>query len=96
MNKSQLEAALAEYVSALSNSAGTTSRSEDRATYQNHLASAAVMFVAIHQEDMVRLKELVDAELRSFGWSYLSGEEGSAAEAAWTRFVGIVRSALAV
>jgi len=96
VNRASLETALAEYVSALSKSEGTTSRSEDRVTYQRHLASAAVMFAAIHQGDVLRLKEIVDGETRAFGWGYLSGDEGSAAEAAWTRFVGVVRSALAV
>ena len=67
MHKSQLEAALAEYVSTLIKSTGTTSRAQDRATYQSHLASAAVMFLAIYQDDMIRLKEIVDAEVRSFG-----------------------------
>jgi len=62
VNRASLETALAEYVSALSKSEGTTSRSEDRVTYQRHLASAAVMFAAIHQGDVLRLKEIVDGE----------------------------------
>jgi hypothetical protein len=89
-----LEAALAEYIATLSKSTRNTSRTEDRATYQRHLASAALMFVAIHQDDAARLKELIDGASHDFGWGYLSGEEGSAAEGAWVRFADFVRSAL--
>lgn len=96
MDTPNLETALAEYIAVLSKSAGDTSRTEDRVTYERHLASAALMFVAIHGDDATRLKEIVDGETRNFGWGYLSGEEGAAAEAAWVRFGGIVRSAFAV
>ena len=96
MNLANLETALADYVFALSKSTDTTSRTEDRATYERHLVSVEVMLAAIHQGDVLRLKQIVDDETRAFGWGYLSGDEGSVAEAAWTRFVGIVRSAVAV
>ena len=51
--------------------------------------------VAIREDDPHRLKELVEGESRDFGWGYLSGGEGSAAEAAWARFMDVVRRVLA-
>jgi len=92
MRTGDLEDALADYIAILDRCATATTRTEDRSVYQGHLAAAAMMFVAIRQNDSESLQRLVDSERRGFGWGYLSGDEGAAAETAWTRFVDAVRS----
>jgi hypothetical protein len=86
MSPSTIEAALAGYISALARSAETTERAEERPRYQRHLASAALMFAAIHAGDAGRLRDIVDNETRAFGWDSLSGDSGRRAEEAWERF----------
>jgi trehalose-6-phosphate synthase len=85
------EKALADYASVLEQSAIETHRAEDRIRYQQHLAAAAQMFVAIVKEkSIIKLKELVAAERRSYGWDYLSEPAGEAAEKAFHIFATMV------
>ena len=90
----QLKNALADYISALEASAEETHRSEDRNRYQQHLAAAALMYAAMEKHrSMDKLRELVASERRSYGWDYLDGPEGKAAEAAFDAFARLVESA---
>ena len=77
---------LAEYVSVLSASLEKTKHAQDRSAYQGHLAAAASIFQALRQSNFQRARQQVASEERNFGWSFLSGEEGSAAETAFVRF----------
>ena len=87
------EKELAEYASVLEQSAKETHRAEDRTRYQQHLASAALMFVAIVKDESIsKLKELVATERRSYGWDFLSEPAGEAAEKAFHTFATIVES----
>ncbi len=87
----RFRAALAEYISVLDRSSRETNRAEDRPRYQQHLASAALMFCAIEKHSSVeKLKELVAAERRSYGWDFLDGPAGKAAEAAFDSFAQLV------
>ena len=95
MSAPAVEDALAEYIAALSGSAGRTTRSEDRPKYERHLAATALMFSALHRGDLEGFKMLLATERRAFGWDFLSGEEGSAAEAAWTHFVDFAQAEIA-
>ena len=83
---SELLQALAAYVSVLAASADATVRAEDRAAYARHLAAAARMFAALHAGDSATFSELVETERRAFGWGYLSGSAGAAADAAFAAF----------
>ncbi len=86
--------ALADYIAVLESSSASTSRAEDRSRYQQHLASAALMFVALEkQRSIEKLKELVATETRSFGWDFLDGPEGDAAESAFVAFARAIESA---
>jgi hypothetical protein len=86
-----LEAALATYVDVLCRSAERTNRAEDRPRYQSHLAEAARMFKAIkHDRSLAGLQAIVRRERHSFGWSFLSGQEGDQAEAAFNAFATLV------
>ena len=77
---------LAVYVTALECGAATTPDAQERPLYAHRLAAVARMFAAIHRSDSAELKRLVDQEERAIGWGYLVGENGAAAEAAFTTF----------
>ena len=90
----QYKSALAEYIAVLDSSSAKTHRAEDRGRYQQHLAAAALMYAALEKHQSVtKLKELVASERRSYGWDYLDGTEGNAAEAAFNAFAKLVESA---
>jgi hypothetical protein len=82
---------LADYITALERGASTTSRAEERPEYQRRLAATAAMFVALHQGDRARLRELIEQEEHGTGWGYLLGDAGAQAEAAFATFVTSAR-----
>ena len=87
----ELETALAEYISVLESSAVNTHRAEDRSRYQQHLADAALMYAALKKHrSLEKLKELVASERHGYGWGYLDGPEGDAAEKAFDVFAKLV------
>ena len=89
----EIIAKLAEYVAALASSAEKTNHANDRVTYTQRLAIAAVMFAEFHRTgSMEKLRERVQDERRSYGWSYLSGPEGEEAEKAFGQFANFVES----
>lgn len=91
----QLLADLARYIGQLEQSNSKTTRAEDRRSYADHLAAAAIMFASIQsQSDSAKFAAVLDAETRSFGWDYLDGEPGELAEAAFSRFKERALSAL--
>lgn len=77
---------LAEYVNVLSTSMEKTRRAEDRSAYLRHLAAAALIFQRLQQSNLPEAREQVLAEQQAYGRSFLDGEEGKTAEAAFTRF----------
>jgi len=94
MSTEEFRAALAKYVSILEESARTTHRAEDRSIYEKHLANSAKMFLAIESEDPLgSLKRLVSDERRFYGWGYLSGAAGEAAESAFNEFAEFIAKA---
>ena len=91
--KKKIEDALAHYIGVLSDSLRQTSRANDRHVYMAHLAEAAIMFASVHRgEPLSMLKERVAAEVRSYGWGYLEGAEGDAAEGAFRELAALVES----
>jgi hypothetical protein len=89
----QIKSALAEYISSLEASAAKTHRAEDRSRYQHHLAAAALMYAALEKHRSIeKLRELVASERRSYGWDYLDGPEGKAAEVAFDEFAKLVET----
>jgi hypothetical protein len=82
--------ALAHYVEVLSRSAHATTRAEDRSTYTGHLAAAAEIFACLHSGRLSEAKEIVSDQRRTYGWGYLSGDEGAAATPAFDRFASMV------
>ena len=94
MHTDELKSALADYIALLETTAVGTRRAEDRGRYEQHLASAALMFVAIEKHRSIdKLKNVVASERRSYGQDYLSGPEGKAAESAFDAFAKLVETA---
>ena len=93
MNTTALQDALAEYADVLAKSADSTTHASDRNLYQRHLAEAARIFADLRAGDLAAVRERVAGERRGFGWSYLAGPEGEAAERAWQAFATLVESA---
>ncbi len=94
MKTDELKSVLADYIASLETSAARTRRGEDRVRYEQHLASAALLFAAIEKQRSIdKIKEVVASERRSYGWDYLSGPEGKAAESAFDAFAKLVETA---
>ena len=90
----RLEEALATYVGVLKSSADRTTMANDRHTYEQHLAAAARMLAALHEDlSLVALREQVASERHAYGWGYLSGDAGTSAEKAFDEFAKIVEAA---
>jgi hypothetical protein len=89
-NREQLLEELSQYVAVLMKSAEETQRSEDRQKYTAHLASAAVIFHHLQIESWTSLQQKLANEKRSFGWDYLDGIAGVAAESAFEIFAARV------
>jgi len=85
--KADLLNSVAQYVETLSKSRERTKRAEDRSAYTSHLAAAALIFQFIVQSDLASVRELLLAEQQAYGRSFLDGEAGQAAEAAFARLV---------
>ena len=94
MKTDELKSALAEYIDVLEKSASRTHRAEDRSRYQQHLASAVLMFAALEKHRSIeKLKKVLASERRSYGWDYLDGPEGEAAESAFHALAKLVQRA---
>ena len=78
---------LAEYVGVLSKSLERTKRAEDRSAYTSHLAGTALVFQCVVQSDLSKARERLLDEQQAYGRSFLDGEAGQAAEAAFARLV---------
>ncbi len=75
---------LAKYILVLRDSLEQTHCANDRPIYTKHLAAAAVMLAEYcESQDVARLQESIGTERRAYGWGYLSGTEGKAAESAF-------------
>jgi len=85
--KANLLNELAEYVCVLSNSLEGTKRAEDRSACTSHLAEAAVIFQYLMQSDFSMARERVMAEQQAYGRSFLDGETGQVAEAAFAKLL---------
>jgi len=87
----EIEKALAEYIIVLRDSFANCHRAEDRPLYEKYLAEAAIMLAEVHLGgSLTKLKERVASERHSYGWGYLSYEEGEAAESAFHKFATLV------
>lgn len=81
----EITSLLAEYILALHRGLEATHQTEERPQYTRHLAEAALIFAYLHHDDLESAKRIVAGEIRSFGWSFLTGETGDqAVNSFWT------------
>jgi hypothetical protein len=84
--------AVAAYIGVLAASADATDRAEDRSQYEARLASAARLVALLAaQPSSSTIEAWVESEQRAYGWGYLSGEPGEAAERAFARLSEFLR-----
>jgi hypothetical protein len=62
------------------------------ATKRGILLEGQKIFACLHSGRLSEAKEIVSEQRRSYGWGFLSGDEGSAASTAFDRFASIVES----
>lgn len=87
-----IEREIARYIRVLAESKDRTPRAEDRGLYEKHLAAAAVFLAEFLESGSVAgVLSALQAEERAFGWSFLDGESGREAEAAFGRLLNVVR-----
>jgi hypothetical protein len=95
MWRSEILRALAEYASVITDCLEHCTRDDDRQSYVNALAFAGALLGKINDEEPYRvLAELVEAEDKNFGWTYLSAEDAKVAEEAWAVFRRSFQTAL--
>lgn len=87
--------ALREYIDALSVSAKSTTRAEDRAKYAQHLASAARLFADLQAGRVTEFRSRLLEEQHTFGWSYLSGGVGARLDIGRELLAGVAHPAQA-
>ena len=78
---------LAQYIKLLSEGLRLTHRAEKRGLYMQHLADAALIFQTLQHGDAAALKVRIQEVQRNYGTTWLSGNEGASAEAAFHEFV---------
>ena len=94
MNADLLRHALCEYVSILDANSRVANRAEDRQVNDRLLANAARMFLALETEKpLENLRQLVSTARHSYGWGYLAGSAGEAAESAFSDFANRIDNA---
>lgn len=81
---------LARYVEVLAASLDSTGTAGDRALYKNHLAAAAHLVPVLAASDQIGISNWIASEEHAWGWSYLSGGEGEAAEQAFVELRAIL------
>jgi hypothetical protein len=85
--RSEILRALAEYASVLTDCLEHCAGENDRRAYVNALAFAGVLLGKINDEEPYRvLGELIEAEDKNFGWTYLSADDAKIAEESWSVF----------
>ena len=93
---SDLREDLAEYVGVLSESAAATRQAEDRASYMQHLAAAALLFYLVQKgTPREALAKWLADERHSYGWGMLAGDAGRKAEAAFEHFAKALNTQIA-
>lgn len=87
MNKEQLLEKLAKYASVLEESYQSTNNANARPLYTERFHFFVKYLAAIREGDEKTLREVIDAERHSIGWSFLPGKEGAQTEEAWAELI---------
>jgi hypothetical protein len=82
---------LTEYVSAMSEALANDGNANDRSLLIKHLAAAAEMYSLLHKhQDVSVIHDLVKAEIRGHGWSFIAGPSGELIAKKWVVFTNAV------
>lgn len=87
MNKEQLLEKLAKYASVLEESYKSNNNANARPLYTERFHFFVKFLAAICEGNEKTLREIIDAERHSIGWSFLPGEQGAQAEEGWADFI---------
>ncbi len=78
---------LADYILSLRKALEETNVANERPSLTKHLAAAAEMFALLHVHETISVIEnIVEAEKRGHGWSFISGENGTVVAEKWVAF----------
>ncbi len=78
---------LTEYTLALKEALANTNEANERPLLTNHLAAAGEIFALLHKyENISAIEGIVKTEIRSHGWSFISGDAGSDVANKWVAF----------
>lgn len=78
---------LTEYTLARKEALESTNEANERPLITNHLAVAAEMYALLNKhKNLSAIERIVKTEIRSHGWSYISGTAGEKVEKHWVAF----------
>ncbi len=78
---------LTEYTLSLKNALANTNEANERSLLTNHLAAAAEMHALLNkQQNISAIEDIVKTEIRSHGWSFISGDAGTEIADNWVAF----------
>ena len=78
---------LTEYTLSLKNALANTNEANERPLLTNHLAAAAEMYALLDKEKNISaIEDIVKIEIRSHGWSYITGDAGAEIANNWVAF----------
>lgn len=79
---------LTDYSLSLRNALKNTREANERPHLTGHLANAAEMHALLYKyKDVSAIQELVKDEIRSHGWSFISGDAGEKVARSWQAFI---------
>lgn len=82
---------LTEYVSAMTEALAYDRNADDRSLLTKHLAAAAEMYALLHKhQEISAIHDLVKAEIRGHGWSFIAGPSGDLIAQKWVAFTDSV------
>ena len=82
---------LTEYTLALKEGLESTNQANERPLLTGRLAASAEMYALLHSSDNVEsIHEIVKAEIRGHGWSFISGQAGETIATKWVVFTNAV------
>ncbi len=78
---------LTDYTLALKDALDATCEANERPQITKHLAAAAEMYALLNKHGSpASIETVVKSEIRSHGWSFISGEAGSNVANKWVAF----------
>lgn len=78
---------LTAYTLTLQEALATTTEANERQLITHRLAAAAQMYARLHEKgERSAIRELVQSEVRAYGWSFIPGRRGEDIAEKWLPF----------